>query len=303
MKRIILSFLLTGFFCLPLAAQEVNWLEKYQKQVAAVGLAGPGVDAVLNRWAKADSSDANFIRASYVYYFAKSHSLEVVANTSAHYLGREPVFSLPDTSRKVTTYYYQIDRYAEEPFGRAMTYLDKMIASDRNALELRVEKISDLILYEGESPDMALTQLLSLVDEDRGGKRSWTYEGAPQDRAFFDGVIQEFCANLFQLGTPQARSAFLSLSEKMLSYDKNAVPFISNQGSYYMSIKEYKKALKYFDKAIKLEPDAYNAVKNATSIALVLKDVKLQKKYLPMLVRCGSDSEKLSAQARLDSLN
>ncbi len=302
MKRFASILALIAAATIAVSAQTTDWLKKYQTQVAAVGLTGPGVESVLNRWGQADSSDLNYLRASYIYYLNRGRRSEIMTATTPRYLGREPMFALPDTTTKTKTYYYQIEVFDDEPFGKAIRFLDKLIAHEPTALELRVEKISDLIIYEGESPDMALSALLGLITEDRAKSPKWTYEETAVDREFFDGVVQEFCANLFQLGTDPARDAMLKVSERMLTYDKNAVPFITNQGSYYMAKKDYKKALKYFDKAIKVKEDSYNAIKNACTIGIVTKDLKLQKKYLPMLVKYGNEAERLSAQSRLDAL-
>ena len=79
--------------------------------------------------------------------------------------------------------------------------------------------------------------------------------------------------------------------------------FINNIGSYHLVVNEdYKTALKYYNKALKLQPDDYTAIKNCVTIARRQKNVKMEKKYLQMLVQHGSDSDKLAAQARLQQI-
>ena len=68
--------------------------------------------------------------------------------------------------------------------------------------------------------------------------------------------------------------------------------------------KNDKAALKYYNKVLKKEPDNYTAIKNCVLMARRDKNVKLEKKYLPMLVKYSPDeTEKISASARLEALN
>ena len=288
MKRISAALASLVLVCTALPAQSVDWQKKYERQVKAVGLSGVGVETILDSWGAADSSSVDYLAARYAFWFDKSHSLVVEAHDSPRYLGMEPMLELSDSSKSNTVWYYQVDSFDDELFGRALRYLDKAAAAMPAELEYRVWKVSALMLYEKESPDMTLGLILSLIDEDRSTGQKWLYQGEEQDRDFFDGLIQEFCWNLFNLGTPQAREAFLKVSEKMLSYDRKSPVFMANVGSYLMSVKEYKKALKQFDKVLKLDPDNDTAIRNCVTIARILRDDKLKSKYNPMLSRLSS---------------
>ena len=288
MKRISAALAALVLVCTALPAQSVDWQKKYERQVKAVGLSGVGVETILDSWGAADSSSVDYLAARYAFWFDKSHSLVVEAHDSPRYLGMEPMFELSDSSKSNTVWYYQVDSFDDELFGRALRYLDKAAAAMPAELEYRVWKVSALMLYEKESPDMTLGLILTLIDEDRSTGQKWLYQGEEQDRDFFDGLIQEFCWNLFNLGTPQAREAFLKVSEKMLSYDRKSPVFMANVGSYLMSVKEYKKAMKQFDKVLKLDPDNDTAIRNCVTIARILRDDKLKSKYNPMLSRLSS---------------
>ena len=288
MKRISAALAALVLVCTALPAQSVDWQKKYERQVKAVGLSGVGVETILDSWGAADSSSVDYLAARYAFWFDKSHSLVVEAHDSPRYLGMEPMFERSDSSKSNTVWYYQVDSFDDELFGRALRYLDKAAAAMPAELEYRVWKVSALMLYEKESPDMTLGLILSLIDEDRSTGQKWLYQGEEQDRDFFDGLIQEFCWNLFNLGTPQAREACLKVSEKRLSYDRKSPVFMANVGSYLMSVKEYKKALKQFDKVLKLDPDNDTAIRNCVTIARILRDDKLKSKYNPMLSRLSS---------------
>ena len=75
-------------------------------------------------------------------------------------------------------------------------------------------------------------------------------------------------------------------------------------GSYYLVVQhEGKTALKYYNKVLKKEPDNYTAIKNCVLLARDAKNLKLEKKYLPALIRVTQDdAERAAAQARLEAL-
>ena len=68
--------------------------------------------------------------------------------------------------------------------------------------------------------------------------------------------------------------------------------------------KDYKTALKFYDKALKLEPDNVSTINNALLAARRMNNIKLEKKYLKMLLQhADSEQTRLQAQGRLDALN
>ena len=61
---------------------------------------------------------------------------------------------------------------------------------------------------------------------------------------------------------------------------------------------------KWYNKVLKIEPDNYTAAKNCVLLARTEKDTKLEKKYLPALIRAtDSEMERASCEARLAVLN
>ena len=116
--------------------------------------------------------------------------------------------------------------------------------------------------------------------------------------------MQDCCFAFYRIATPSSYEAFKEVSEKMLSYYPDALQYMTNIGSYYLvGKKDSKTALKYYNKVLKKRPDDYATIKNCVLLARSDKNVKLEKKYLPMLIRVTPDeTEKASAQARLSSL-
>ena len=90
-----------------------------------------------------------------------------------------------------------------------------------------------------------------------------------------------------------------------MDYEPDNVLFLDNMGSYFLVAQhDNKTALKYYNKVLKIKKDDITAIRNCVLLARNAKDVKLEKKYLPMLVRYGeTDTDKAAAKARLEYLN
>lgn len=306
MRKILITIVLLAS-ALAVFAQErqssKTFSDRYDKLVKVVGPAGVGVETILQNWEKVDSADLKMLRATHLYYYTKSRSNEIRQKDAVKYLGKEPVLSLKDSLGKDVNY-FEVSVFDDELFAKSLRAIEKAIVFYPQDLELRFNKAASLMDFEKESPDMTLACLIELADLNESGKYKWTYEGFDNpDRQFVRDAIQEYCFSFYSIGSNSSLEAFRKLSEHMLRYDPKSTVFINNMGSYYQKKGETKTALKYYGKALKLDPDNYPAIKNCSVIAIKNNDAKLMKKYLPMLVRCGSDSEKKTAQTRLELLN
>ena len=152
---------------------------------------------------------------------------------------------------------------------------------------------------------MATQALRSLIDYNCTVHPVWKYgtEDAFSEENFL-ASMSEYCYYLFRVASPVAFESFKSVSEKLLSYYPKNTDFLNNVGSYYLvAQKDYKTAMKYYGKTLKLDPDNYAAVKNCVLAARKSGNAKLEKKYLQMLVRVSPDEkEQQSARIRLEAL-
>jgi hypothetical protein len=118
--------------------------------------------------------------------------------------------------------------------------------------------------------------------------KTWTYKDGVElievDSDLFAQMIQDYCVTLYTLGSPNSYQAFFKLSQKMNACFPKSPIFIANMGSYSMVVaKDPKGALKYYDKALKLDPKARDIINNAILAARKLQNSKLEKKYVKML--------------------
>ncbi len=306
MKRIILA-IVAVVALLPLSAQtkptREEYSERYNLLVSKLGAAGVGIETLLQRWEKDYPDDTDMLLGQFSYYFNKSRSEKLEVKSGNRYLGVAPSLTLKDSLGNDVNYFL-VPSFDDELFGKGTQALDKAIELNQNRLDLRIYKISALLDYEKDSPDMALSSLKALIDYDGHSHPTWEYPGLVSDKDLFPAVMQDCCFAFYQIGTPTSYEAFKELSEKMLAYYPDAAQYMTNIGSYYLVYKkDNKAALKMYNKVLKKHPDDYATIKNCVLLARNSKDVKLEKKYLPMLIRVTPDeTEKAASQARLSAL-
>ena len=284
MKKLYISLAAALIAALPALSQSSqDFLRKYNLLVSQVGPGGVGVETLLDNWAKADQDNADMLTARYNCYLTKAQSTEIITRKEKKYLGLDPILSLQD-STGTPMYYFQILKYDDELFGEAVKAVDRAIDVYPGRLEYRFMKANAYVSYERESPDMALANLISLVEEYSRGDNKWTFEGEVADDEFFAHAMQEYCITFHTLATPSSYEAFRKLSEAMLQHYPARHVFRSNIGTYYMQVeKNYKTALKYYGQVLKKVPDDYTSIANSLIAARKLKNRKLEKKYMDML--------------------
>ena len=280
-----------------------RYSKKYDQLVSVLGPAGVGVETVLDRWEACDPENRKMLTAKFNYYFTKSKTSAVVSKPGKKYLGNEPLFTLKDSTGNDIRYFEEVT-YDDSLFSIALKNIDKAASIYKSDIALRFNKAAALTAYEKESPDMALACLQKLVDDYFGSPVGWAFEETPGDRGIFGGAIQEYFYTFFNIGTESSYNAFKSLAEKMLTKSPASTMFLSDVGSYWLvAQKNPKKALKYYEKVLKINPKDYTAAKNCILIARRQKSTKLEKKYLPVLIEVSPDEqERISAKARLEQL-
>lgn len=306
MKKLFVTIVVILSAVLSLQAQTSNeeFKTRYETQVKRLGYDGIGVETLLDRWEKAFPEDLDMLLGKYNYYLSKSVSSQIVPKDQDRFLGAKPMLSLKDSLGKDVKY-FQENFYVDSLFALSSQAIDKAIKLFPDRLDLRIVKITSLIGYEKESPDMATSALSSLIDYDGTSHPVWKYGEETADKDLFSSAVQEYCATFYSIGTGTSYESFRSLSEKMLKYHPDNAVFMTNLGTWNFVVKkDNKAALKYYNKVLKMEPDNYTAIKNCVLMATREKNAKLEKKYLPMLAKYGqTDAEKMSAQARIDALN
>ena len=291
-----------NFFCAAAAVllaisawgQSTDYSRRYNALVERVGRSGVGVETLLENWAKAEPENPDMLQARFHYYITKSQQTEVVQRTEPKYLGLSPILALKDSTGR-DVYYYELLKYDDILFAEALKVADKAISVYPARLDFRFMKANAYLSYERESPDMALSYIMGLVHDFINSKPAWKYYGTdtpepyPVDDELFCDLMQEYCYSLYLLGTPSSYDAFYRLSKRLNEcFPKNS-NFIANIGSYYLVVsRDYKTALKYYDKVLKIEPDNVSVIHNALLAAKRLKNAKLEKKYNNMLAKYQS---------------
>lgn len=239
----------------------------YERQVRNVGPAGVGVETIINNWEAASPDDPEMLAARFNWYFAKSRSTEVVQKDRSRYLGNKPMLSLKDSLGR-DVYYFEEPVFVDSLFAGGMRAIDRAIGLKPGEFRYRFLKISALMDYEKESPDLASQEIVSMIErysEENGA--GWTLDGKPADDEIFCQAVGEYCYALFRTGSPLSYEYFRDISERMNGLHPRNTVFIDNLGSYWQVAKKNdRKALKYYKKALKINPEDYAAKKNISII-------------------------------------
>lgn len=244
------------------AQTAAQFKEKYERQVRSTGAAGVGVEYILDRWAAAFPDDTDMLEGRFNYYLTKSRSEEVKVVAAEKYLGQKPLFSLKDSlGRKVN--YFTVPVFDDSLFRISQKCIDKAIGLAPDALVYRFDKIGALAVYEKDSPDMAATAMLDLIDYDSAEHPKWVYGGEVVSREDFEAAVQEYCYLFYRTGSPNSYESFRILTERMLKDNPKSVLFLNNMGAYWQVAKrDDKKAAKYYKKVLKLAPGDETATAN-----------------------------------------
>lgn len=265
MKKIVSIALLS--LCLASQAQTSGqFKDKYQRQVRNAGPDGVGVEYILDKWAAAFPEDCDMLEARYSYYLAKSRSEEVQPVDAERYLGQKPVITLKDSLGKDINYFI-VPQFSDSLFRISQKCIDRAIEIAPDALIYRFHKITALAAYEKESPDMAATAMLDLIDYDASAHPQWIFEGRIVSREEFEAAVQEYCYLFYKTGSQNSYESFRILSEKMLKANPKNPLFLNNLGAYWQVAKrDDKKAAKYYKKVLKLNPGDETAKSNLAII-------------------------------------
>lgn len=271
------------------SAQSIDYLRRYNLLLDRVGPAGVGMETLIENWGKAEPESIEMLQARFFFLLTKAQGSEVVSRKESKFLGLTPVLTLKD-SLGTDVHYYEVIKYEEGLFVDAVESLQQAISISPDRLDLRFLMANTYMSYERENIDLTLSNIMGLVHDYMSSGKKWLYQpdfaSEPEevDKEQFADMMKDYCYSFYTLATPSSYDAFLKLSERMNSYFKKDADFIGNIGSYHHVVKQdYKTALKYYDKAIKLQPDNTSLINNALIAARKMNNAKLEKKYRKML--------------------
>ncbi|MBQ9310753.1 MAG: hypothetical protein IJ222_07840 [Bacteroidales bacterium] len=275
MKRFLAAAALA--FCLAASAQTTaeQFKARYSKLVANVGEAGVGVEYLLDKWAAAYPDDTDMLEARYQYYFAKSRTEEVKRVDAAKYLGQKPVLTLKD-SLGADVNYFVVPQFNDSLFRMSQKCIERAMELRPDLIRYRFDKIAALTAYEKDSPDMAATEMLNLIDYDQKARPAWIADGEAVTREEFEGAVQEYCFVFYRIGSASSYESFRVISERMLKVNPRSTLFLNNLGAYWQVAKRNDKtAAKYYKKALKIDPSDATAKAN---MAVIERNAKKKKK-------------------------
>ena len=267
MRKLLTAILLLAATAAAAQTTPEGFKAAYERQTAAVGATGLGVKSILESWNAAFPNDTLMLEAVFMYNLEKGRSYIAVTRPENKYLGLDPLFAAKDSTGK-KVYYFEVPLYDEEYFASAQKALDKAITLAPNNIGYLFDEITSLLDYERESPDMAATALLNLIDRHYSEHPHWNYFGQPFSHGDFVDTVKEYCVAFWKLGTPVGYESFYNVSRRMMQAEPKDPGFLDNVGAYWHVVKkDNKKAAKFYNKALKLDPEDYAANKNLKIIS------------------------------------
>ena len=271
MRKILTAILLLAASAAAAQTTPEEFRAAYERQKAAVGLTGLGVKTILESWNAAFPNDTLMLEAVFAYNLAKGRSSKAVTRPEKKYLGRDPLLSLKDSTGR-PVHYFEVPVYDDNYFASAQKALDKAITLAPNNIGYLFDEISSLLDYEGESPDMASTALLNLIDRNYSEHPRWNLYGEPFTQQDFIDAVKEYCYSFWKLATPAGYESFYNVSRRMTKAEPKDPGFLDNIGAYWqVAKKDNKMAAKFYKKALKLDPEDYAANQNMKIIAKLNK--------------------------------
>ena len=255
MKKLFLCAA-SALLCIICQAQEAeDFNGKYQRLSKAFGPASVGVESLIERWEQAEPESKDMYLAKFNFYLAKSHSRTAVPMDKVKYMGKAPVLEIPDSTGKKIKY-FEDEIFVDSLFARAINSLEKAIGIDPLDVSLHYAKILTYISYEKESPDIALSETLKWMENNRKNHPEWV-------NGNFEEYLQNCCWQFYSIASPKSYEAFRKVSEQAVKDFPANVNFQNNLGAYWMTAKNNpKKALKYYESVLKKDPTNQAAALN-----------------------------------------
>lgn len=268
MKKTIALILASCALAIAAIAQETpqEYYDKYLRLTSRLGYDGVGIETFIDKWEASFPEDGKMLEARCNYYLVKSMQTKAVPKNQSKFLGEAPFMTLKD-STGADINYFEEQFFDDEVFGKAVSCIDKAISIYPSELVYRADKVSLLLAYEKESPDMAVAEINALIELQKSAHPTWTVDGQPISADDFASVMSGYCVRLYNVGSPVAYEAFGKISQdlsKLFPEDSN---FLDNIGSYWLVYKDNeRKALKYYRKALKINPEDSVAQRNISLI-------------------------------------
>ena len=262
MKKIIAMAALLACFQAFAQLTPQEYKAKYERQVRNVGYDGVGVETILNNWESVAPDDPDMRLGRFYYYLYKSRNTEMVPMDQARYLGKAPSVTLKDADGN-PVYYFEVVMYDDACFAEALRVIDALVRDYPYELNYRCIKITNLMSYEKEQPVLSASELNDLISMQSSKHPAWTFQGEAITDEDFCSLIQEYCATLYSIGSEKSYEEFNSISVSMSRLYPKETGFLDNQGSYWLVCqRNYKKAISFYDKALKIDPEDAVAIRN-----------------------------------------
>lgn len=241
---------------------QTDFITAYDRQIRNVGYSGVGVETILEKWEAAEPDNVLMWEGKINFHFNKNKNNQLVVKDCQKFMGSKAVLTLKDSLGRPVRYFEETF-FDEAEFAECQKIIDKAIEMFPLELMFREYKVSTLMEYEKENPELAFSEAMKLIAWNKSASPKWETYYQPSVDGAFETTVQNFCYVLYNVGSEKSFEYFRQISAAMQKqYPKNA-NFICNLGSYYLVARDDPRtAIKYYAKVLKLDPENQMALTN-----------------------------------------
>lgn len=288
MKKILIFALLVAF------AEGVEGQVNYSRQYEL--LSGTKnkemLYSLLDEWERAEPHNTTMLVAQFNRYAGEIVSKSMGVSEELP-VGASNPMALTDSLGNTSGYLYEYYLTNDSLLMVSIDYIDRAKAVAPERVDLRMGKISAYWIAGNNYLDSYLAEIAALLGDLADKKREWFYGPTETiSREEIADAVQDYCAQLFSLGSDEGNAAVESVSKRVLTlFPKNSSAH-ANLGSVASRRGELKLAEKEYRKGLKLAPNDTVILRNLAIVCKKQSKTTDSAKYIARLKEVGGDEDR-----------
>ena len=282
MRKLFLLFLLAS----PVYLFGQDFYSKYE-ELMATGQHGK-INALFELWEAESPDDENLFITGFNHYLTISRVQRIITPT------------VKDSTKQEESYISSEVFFNDSLFDISQQFINKAIAKSPKRLDLHFGKIH-AISVKGDHRQQT-SEILGIINIGDKIKHQWYWGGDEvheNPKALFTESIYEYVASLYN---SNQYDYVQQISESMIKSFPKEIASYSNLGACYLIKGDYKKALKYFKKARKLNKQDIIVLNNLGDTYDFMEKPAKAIKYFELMKLYGNDDQKKFALGKINDI-
>lgn len=253
------------------------------------------IDSLLRKWEVSSPENADMLIAYFNYWADRSRMQ--IGTFNKNNASSFQINDINDTGEKLKVV------YDTAILGKGMDYIGKGIRLYPKRLDMRYGKI--YMLGEAKLYKDFTEEILATIDYAHTIQYDWQWEDGkplPDAKNSFLASMQDYTAILYKAGDDMLLPDMRGISERILKYEPDHVPSLSNIAFTYAVSGDYDNAIVYLLKAEKVSPADINILKNLAEMYRRKNDTANATSYYNKIILYGNDAEKQYAEDKMNKM-